>query len=75
MHLIWNLTTLIIILTFLLGAIFGIAGIISKDGVPVFKYLFSAQNLMYDGNIVNDKTVGSMINTCVNCKIILFNLL
>lgn len=57
---------LAMILTFIIGSVFSVAGVIAQDGVPVINYLFSNQNLLVDHKIISDGEVGKYINTCMN---------
>ena len=44
-HIFWNLEMIIIIATMLVGILFGIFGVVSKDGVSILKYTTSIENL------------------------------
>ena len=67
LHIFWNIITLLMILTFLLGGIFGILGLVGKDGVPVMKWIFGKENLLSAApKIVTSTTTAGYINTCVN---------
>lgn len=67
-HFIWIVTLILVVLTFLVGVIFGLIGIVATDGTSVLQYIFSKENLEGEGVIFTDKTVGGYINTCVNRK-------
>lgn len=44
-HLFWNFEIIIIIVTLLIGSIFGIVGVISKDAISILQYVKSSKNL------------------------------
>lgn len=55
------------VLTFILGTVFGVIGLISSDGVTVFKWIFGSENLLSDNRkIITDKSAASYINICFN---------
>ncbi len=67
LHLVWNLITIIMILTFILGGVFGLIGLVGVDGVPVMKWIFGTQNLQSSSpKIITSTTTASYINTCIN---------
>ena len=67
LHVMWNLTCLIMILTFLLGGVFGLLGLVGVDGVPVIKWIFGTENLQSsDPKIVGSGASARYINTCIN---------
>ena len=67
LHILWNLTTIIMIITFLLGGVFGIIGLVGIDGVPVMKYIFGADNLgSTSPKIITDTKTAKYINICIN---------
>jgi hypothetical protein len=69
LHFVWIITCLIMILTFILGTLFGIIGLASKDGVPVLQYVFGSENLsLPEPKILKDATAAKYINTCINRK-------
>ena len=45
LHIIWNINQLLMILIFLLGGILGILGVLLTDGIDVFNYAISKENL------------------------------
>jgi energy-coupling factor transporter transmembrane protein EcfT len=65
MHIFWNITMLTVLITFLLGALFMAFGILCYDSVAVVKYIFSAQNLITDQNIISGGA-GELLNICFN---------
>ena len=44
-HLFWNIEMIIIIATMLAGILFGVIGVVSKDGVSILQFLTSTENL------------------------------
>lgn len=58
---------IIMVLTFILGTIFGVIGLISNDGVGVIRWIFSSENLLSSSpKILTDPTAGKYINICLN---------
>jgi len=54
---------IVMVLTFILGTVFGVIGLISSDGVTVFKWIFGSENLLSDNRkIITDKSAASYIN-------------
>ena len=66
-HIFWNIEMIIIIGTMLVGIIFGIFGVVSKDGVSILQFTTSLDNLN-DTNpfILKDINNVDMINQCFN---------
>lgn len=70
LHLVWFLTSLIMILTFILGTVFGILGLAGKDGVSVIQWIFSNENLnSTTPHVISDPEAAGYLNTCVNCNL------
>jgi hypothetical protein len=65
LHLIWNLLYLITILTFIVGAAFGVVGVIATDSIPVLNYVLSTTYLN-SGKLITDANAASYIDTCFN---------
>ena len=63
---IWNIQVLIMILTFIIGGIFGLLGIIGKDGTNVVHYLTSVENLGSSSPRVIPESVREYVNICLN---------
>jgi len=60
---------IIMVLTFTLGTIFGIIGIVSTDGVSVLKWVFGVDNLLSASpQIITNKTSAKYVNICLNSK-------
>jgi hypothetical protein len=67
LHIFWNIITLLMILTFLLGGVFGIIGIVGTDGVSVMKWIFGSENLTSASpKIITSTTTAGYVNTCIN---------
>ena len=67
LHVLWNLMTIIMVLTFLLGGVFGLIGLVGVDGVPVMKYIFGSENLgSTSPKIITSTTASKYINICIN---------
>ena len=66
-HVFWNIEMIIIIATMLVGILFGIFGVVSKDGVSILKYATSWDNLNNSNPfILKDINDADMINQCFN---------
>jgi hypothetical protein len=69
LHLIWWLFSLIMILTFLLGGVFGILGLIGADGTPVIQWIFGTENLTSKNPAIFGAGETSLyLDTCINRK-------
>jgi hypothetical protein len=57
---------------FLVGLVFGAVSVIGKDGVAVFDYIFSAENLKAakPAIIGSVGSAGTYLNVCLNGNII-----
>jgi hypothetical protein len=68
LHLIWILLFLLTVILFLVGVVFGAVGVIGKDGVAVFNYVFSADNLKSANPVIigTDNKAGAYLNVCLN---------
>jgi len=67
LHLFWIIIMILMVLTFILGSVFGIIGLISTDGISVLKWIFGSENLSSQ----NPKYIGTgesaqYINICLN---------
>jgi hypothetical protein len=65
LHIVWNLVYFITILTFIIGAAMGIAGVLIIDGIPAVNYVLGPIYLK-SGKLIPDLTVAGYIDTCVN---------
>ena len=66
-HVFWNIEMIIIIATMVVGILFGIFGVVSKDGVSILKYATSWENLNNSNPfILKDINDADMINQCFN---------
>ena len=63
---IWNILALVMILSFIIGAIFGILGVIGKDGTSVIYFLISAENLQSESPKIIPSSISSKINICLH---------
>ena len=76
-HLFWNIEMLIILVTLLVGASFGIIGVLSKDAASILKYTISIDNLNKTNPLllsINQKYVNET-NECFNKDGELYSLL
>ena len=66
-HVFWNIEMIIIIATMVVGILFGIFGVVSKDGVSILKYATSWDNLNNSNPfILKDINDADKINQCFN---------
>ena len=71
-HLLWNILALLMIITFLVGSLFGLIGQIGSDAMSVISYIVSEDNLGKNGTGGDNILVGSLgeakgyLDTCVN---------
>lgn len=71
LHFFWIVIMVLMVLTFILGTLFGVIGLISTDGVSVIKWLFSTDNLKSTSpKIITDSKAASYLNVCLNGKLI-----
>lgn len=57
----------IMVLTFILGTVFGVIGFISNDGVDVIRWIFGTENLnSASPKVITDATASKYINICLN---------
>ena len=65
---IWNISMLLMLLSILIGIIFGVSGTILHDGVRVVQYALSEDNLHSEDPIIikNNEYTSDLINTCIN---------
>lgn len=68
LHIIWNLNQLLMILIFLLGGILGIVGVLLTDGIDVFNYSISSDNLIESNDpiLFTGENARDYINICFN---------
>jgi hypothetical protein len=67
LHFFWIILGLLTIVIFILGVIFGVISFVGKDGVQVFNFIFSTENLSNANPvIITDKTAGNYLNVCLN---------
>ena len=66
---VWNVSMLLMLLSILLGVLFGIIGYVFNDAVQVGQYIISSENLNSNDPIVfesSDEYVSDIIDTCAN---------
>ena len=61
----WNILVLIMIVTFIIGGIFGLIGIIGKDGTSVIHFLISQDNLSSEKPTIVPSSVSGKLITCL----------
>ena len=68
LHIIWNINQLLMILIFLLGGILGILGVLLTDGIDVFNYAISYENLNENNNdpIIFSGSSREYLDICFN---------
>ena len=59
-HLLWNILALLMIITFLVGSLFGLIGQIGSDAMSVISYIVSDDNLGINGTGGENILVGSL---------------
>lgn len=64
--LIWNILALVMILSFIVGAIFGLIGIVGRDGTSVVYYIISPQNLNSESIKLIPSTISQKVNICLH---------
>lgn len=67
-HFIWNFTSLIMIITFLIGGLFGLVGLVSVDGVNVLQFLFGKDNLTKNQVLIGG-SASQYLDVCINGNI------
>ncbi len=69
LHIIWNITALIMIVNFIVGSVFGILGLFATDAPDVFNYAFSTENLKGSDPIIftdAGSDSNNYLNVCMN---------
>lgn len=67
LHFFWFLLGLLTVIFFLLGVVFGVVALIGEDGVDVFNFLLSQENLSRtEPYVFKDKQAGQYLNVCLN---------
>lgn len=55
------------ILTFILGGVFGLIGLVATDGVPTIQWIFSSDNLLNTKKVISlDSSTATYLNICLN---------
>jgi len=67
-HIFWNIEMLLIIISLLIGVVFGIIGVVSKDAISLLKFAKSKENLKKEKPFLLDidKNYRNQIDTCFN---------
>ena len=66
-HVFWNIMYLLAIISFILGTVTGLLGIIGKDGSSIVHYTISQKNLESEKPfLLGTGDISNYINTCVN---------
>ena len=68
-HIFWNIEMLLIIISLLIGVVFGIIGVVSKDVISLLKYAKSEENLIKEKKpflLDIDENYRKQINECFN---------
>ena len=66
-HVLWNILYLLSIISFLLGTLTGLLGIIGKDGSSIVHYVISKKNLESEKPLlIGEGETTNYINTCIN---------
>lgn len=70
LHLLWIILFLLTAIIFLVALVFGVVSIVGKDGVAVFDYIFSDENLKAAKPAVIGYagTAGTYLSVCLNGK-------
>lgn len=62
-HLFWNILNLIMIFSFIIGAIIGVVGTLGQDATKLMSFLISKQNLQTDFQLITGN-IAETLNTC-----------
>ena len=66
-HILWNISAILMILSFILGSIFGIIGLFGKDLVSVLHFVMSKDNLnSNEPKLINSGNSKKYIDICIN---------
>ena len=66
-HVLWNISAILMILSFILGSIFGIIGVVGKDLVSVLHFIMSKDNLQSsEPKVLNSGNAKKYIDICIN---------
>ena len=63
---IWNILALVMIFSFIIGGIFGLLGVIGKDGTGVVHFLFSEDNLESDATKLIPGSISKKLGICLH---------
>ena len=66
-HILWNISAILMILSFILGSIFGIIGVVGKDLVSVLHFIMSKDNLnSNEPKVLKSGNAKKYIDICIN---------
>ena len=66
-HVLWNISAILMILSFILGSIFGIIGVVGKDLVSVMHFIMSKDNLQSsEPKVLKSGNAKKYIDICIN---------
>lgn len=65
-HVMWNIIFFLTVLSFLLGCVFGVIGVVGFQFVPVINYIFSSQFLNSPESPFGSQSSSNMLETCIN---------
>ena len=65
-HILWNILAFLMIIVFLVGSLFALIGKIGADGMSLFSYLVSEDNLGKDKETILLADSKKYLNTCIN---------
>lgn len=63
---IWNVLALVMIFSFIIGGIFGLLGVIGKDGTSVVHFLISEDNLESDATKLIPGSISKKLDICLH---------
>jgi hypothetical protein len=70
LHFIWNIIVILMIINFILSALFGVLASIGQDGIGVIKWVFGPDNLSQPTPVIIPGKAGQYLNICVNGNIL-----
>jgi hypothetical protein len=71
LHIFWWIICLIMILTFLLGGVFGICGLIGQDGTVAIQWIFGPENIGGTSPKIITGDGATYLNRCVNRNLLI----
>ena len=67
----WNILTFLMICAIIMSSTSGVIGFLLKDGIQIYHYIFSFENLVSDNPLIlvtKNKFLGSLIDMCANTE-------